>query len=430
MTADGFNLEVRPACGGIYNVTNKSPKTINFKNVNDGYSAAGSFCNYTFVTNTEHTIVVRFQPQRSFIRDSCDTSKYVNVYKWNRYSKEMGLDDKFCIKSLDKQFSAQNQMLLEFNMKEVNTYTFKFEYYLESCRDVIKTPGWIFSPKGKADIIDECAWTIEAPQNHQIKLSFEKFHVGRTYTCRYSSFGVQVYTGNDTETSYKICGRFNETKVIKIPASTGTIKYYSPSSDETDGFKVKVEFIKMCDEVIDLNASETFQLLKELGNGTDNYECNYYLSAPEGFRIEAELRDLKMLLGDGKCNETFIELYEGYDVHEGLIQKLCKNEPVKMISPENQLNILAKGRTLDFKIAVNLKATWCGSNTVIILNEEKAEGIQMPKYPPNTYCKWTIKSDSYFDIVVDYLDLQQRSDVTGECLDQLSINSFTVSFFF
>lgn len=426
-------MDVRPKCGGIYNVTNKSPKTITFRNIPDDYHESVDVkCNFTFVTDTEHTIVTRFIPiwVNYYRSDDCESRGYVKVYKWNKWSKEMDLNGKHCISSLDKQFSAQNSLLLEFSTRGggyVNS--FKFEYYLESCRDVVRSPGWIYSPKGKTDILDECEWTIEAPENHQIKISFENFHVGKTFTCRYSSFGVHVYKGNDTESSYKICGRFNETKTIKIPANRGSIKYYSPYNDEDEGFKVKVEFIRMCDENIVLTDGPKM-LEKRLDNRTDNYECNYYLSAPEGYRIEVEFQDLKMLGGEGDCKDTFVELYEGYEVHEGLITKLCKNEPIKFVSPENKLNILAKGRTLDFKIAMNISKTWCGSGEKeIILNDEKAETIQFAKYPPNLYCKWIIKSDSYFDIIVDYLDLQKRSDVTGECLDELSINSFTVSFF-
>lgn len=434
VTADGFYLDVSPKCGGIYNVTNKSRKTITFKSVNDNFNTVSPFCNFTFVTESEHTIVTRLIPFKLYFtisEDNCESQQYVNVYKWNKYAKEMELDGKFCVRLLDKQFFAQNEMRLEFNLREIGIMeSIKIEYYIESCRDIIRAPGWIYSPKGMHDIKEECEWKIEAPENYQIKLSFKDFHVGKIDICQYNLFGVKVLKGNETNSHYNFCGKFNETKVTKIPANTGTISYFNPYSDETDAFKVNVEFIRMCDENIDLKDAKSLRVLKQLGNGTDNYECNYYLSAPEGFRIEVEFEEIKMLMGEEKCGETFIELYEGYEVHQGLMLKLCRNERLKVISPENKLNILAKGNTLDFKVALNLKKTWCESNKTIILSDGKSESIQISSYPANTYCKWTIKSDSFFDIVVDYMDLQPRSDITGECLDELSINSFAVSFLF
>ncbi|KAL5273336.1 hypothetical protein ACFFRR_000221 [Megaselia abdita] len=424
ITADGFNIDVRPKCGGIYNVTNKSPKTIRFKNIDD--FSDNSLCNFTLVTDSEHTIVVRFIPvtTRPMYSQSvdCVDMQNVNVYKWEKFMKKLEYHGKFCIRSLEKQFFAQTQILLQLNLKGFAFSEVRMEYYLESCRDVVRSPGWIYSPKGR-DSLHECEWKIEAPENHRIKLSFENFNVGNTFICRYSYQGVQIYKGNDTE-AIKICGKFNETKVIKIQANTGSIKYFSPYTDQIDVFKVNVEFIKMCDENIVLKDSKPVQLLKQR-NDTDNYECNYYISAHEGYRIEVELKEAKMLMGEQQCKETYIELYEGHEVHQGLIQKLCRNEPTKFISPENQLNILAKGRTLNFFIEMKIKESWCGSNKIILLNDTKAETIQMSSYPANTYCKWTVKSDSYFDIIVDYLDLEPRSDVTGKCLDELSINSFT-----
>lgn len=430
ITADGFNLEIRPRMGGIYNVTNKSPKRIRWNPSSDNFYQNFPFkANFTFVTNTEHTLVIRFlpQPRYPFSRiDNCETTAFVNIYKWKPYLKDLGAPEMHCILNLDIVFSAQNQIMLEFEMKQGMHSSFQFEYYLESCNEVIRNPGWIYSPKGKVDISNECEWKIEAPENHQIKLSFARFNVGSSFVCRYSAFGVRVYKGNDSLPFYKMCGKFNETKTIKLPSKTGSIQYYSPYFDENTEFKVHVEFVKMCDEKIELNRNGK-TLSKKLGNITDNYECNFYISAPEGFRIEAEFQELKMLGGAGRCKETAIELYESYELHNGFLEKLCKNEPIKFTSPENSLNILAKGALLDFVVKLTLKETLCGSKNNIILNDEKTETIQMSPYPANVYCKWTIQSDSYFDIVVDYLDLEPRSDVTGECLDELSINSFTVS---
>lgn len=432
ITADGFNLVISPKCGGVYNVTSKS-KTFSFKNY-IGYAFSASNCNVTLVSDSEHSIVAQFLPQiRGYMNsDSCETQQNLNIYKWDKYTKSMLPDDKFCVGSLDKHVSAESKILLEFKMKQTNNYNFKFEYYLESCRDLIRSPRWIYSPKSKSNYAEDCEWKIEAPEDHQIKLSFENFKLDYDL-CKYSLYGgVQVHSGNKTDYSYAICGQFNETKVIKIPANKGSIKYYNPTGYGTNRFKVQVEFIKMCDQNINLTTSRSSESFTFFTLVPDNYECNYFMNAPDGFRIEVEFKKLSMFTGEQNCKDTFIELYEGYDVHEGLIQRICRNESVKLISPENKLNILAKGKSLDFAINVKLMETWCDSKSTVILTERKAEtyNIQISSYPNNVYCKWTIKSDSDFDIILDYLDIQPRSDVTGDCLDEVSINLLTVSFFF
>ncbi|KAM5158320.1 cubilin [Mantella aurantiaca] len=336
ITMHGFvaSYKVIP-CGGTYNRTYGvigSP-TYDSTNYHNNMN-----CTYHITVQENRIIELKFNNFDLEASSRC-TSDYVAVYDGSDiYGTSFG---SFCGNTLPPVIKSQsNNLFLVFYTNSFQTaggWRASFRQTLgpqHGCGGYLaNTTGYFRSPDsnhdGKYDKNLDCVWTIAAPVNQQITLTFTGFVLEseNMRSCRYDF--VKIFDGDSTNSNLQgtYCG-------ANIPAnftSTSnflTVWFFSDSTVERAGFNATYENTDLlCGGIY--NATSAVTTLTSPESYPPFTSCVWTIDSPTQENVKLTIQNLRFPPGLD-CSENYLELADSPMNELGQVQKFCGNEAFKI----------------------------------------------------------------------------------------------------
>ncbi|XP_068094350.1 cubilin [Hyperolius riggenbachi] len=331
-TMHGFLATYRVIpCGGIYNRTSgviRSP-THSFTDYHNDMN-----CTYLITVPEDKIIELKFNQFDVQASWQCKDD-YVAVYDGSDIYGT--LIDQLCGNALPAVIrSLSNNLFLVFRTDWLGTAggwraTFRQTLGpLQGCGGYLtNSTGHFSSPDsdhdGKYERGLDCVWTIAAPVDKQIKLTFTRFLLeGRTRTtCRYDF--LQIYDGSSRNSSLQgiYCGSDRPANFT----STGnflTVWFFSDSSVEREGFNVTYEMTDLlCGGIYNATSAVTAM------TSPDSYPpfttCVWTIDAPPQENVKLSVPSFHLQPGLD-CSQNYLELRDSPVGNHGQVQRFCGSE--------------------------------------------------------------------------------------------------------
>ncbi|XP_055847074.1 cubilin homolog [Episyrphus balteatus] len=448
-TGDGFNLSIKKTCYAVFNVTNEH-QVIKYPT---GWSDTrqNMSCEY-LLQNTDPDKYIQVQFTKFVIdhRSRCNLAHLsAEIRSSNRSKNEMG---PYCIKNALSELRAKESILINYEaILEIGDY--EMEFFLDSCGGEVRRPMWISSMRneagdGYANNMN-CIWNITAPVGHNIVIHFKYLILDQNFYCTQDY--VSIYKGsqmNIDNLEAKLCGNITiDPPSFHIESNSAVLAAISDSSITRDGFSAQIMFSKACDERITLTeANSPVDIDRNLTVVSGEVmSCNIRAMAPPGFRIEIELKELNISKHNQSCGAVCEKSCENVEIVDSLkadslvLGRYCWVGDVKPKLKSSfedvviRTNFEQPGIHL-FKVNLRLVLADCGNQSQIYLGVD-ANSITIHAllgsnglYLPNTHCYLKITSKFDFELKLTDFSLQNKSDVTGRCLDYVLIKSTKQSY--
>ncbi|XP_065360610.1 cubilin homolog [Calliphora vicina] len=439
VTTEGFEFVVQTHCYLEVNVTSTQPQFI-VSPPNNARSWRRLHCQYMFKANeTDKRIVVRakFDNQPMvFVRDSCRLG-LMTVNKRDENGLDM-LGTQHCQLELEER--AYNY--LRFTYDSYVGQKFTLEYAYDTCGGNLTAPTVIRPLKHETEnTYDDnmnCIWYITAPPEHSIAVRFKYFSTEENYDHLSIYSGVQI---KKEKLVAKLSGNYSTNTPIVVDSNQAVINAISDSSGSGKGFEAHIVFIANCNERISLTEGNSpLTLVRVLKiNSSEEYICNYRITAPKDYRIRVEIKKLQINTANSTCqnrqmkcenNCNYLEIFDNPTTYDVSFGKFCSPSSTNttFISSHEfasiKLNADKPGQ-YNFEIILKMEKTECGLTEYKLGDNEKYKFTFPPnglaKYGANVHCTWRLISSNQLEFLFNYMDLQNKSQVTDKCLDYINI---------
>ncbi|GAB0086814.1 Cubilin [Sergentomyia squamirostris] len=440
VSGDGFAVKWHQNCGGLYQVTDSTPKIIQSPNYPNNYARLLN-CNYTFVAASDKYITLDFLDFE--LEDAAGRCIFDNltIYKAPTWSigGELTESEVYCRKVSPGRNRYKNKVVVHFRTdKWVERKGFQFTYSIDSCGGTITNSTLITSPGFDSMTYPEdsdCIWNITAPITKHILVKFEKFDIESVDTC-YGDY-VAVYHNEMKEENrlVKLCGNITEPPAIQTTDSTAVLQFKSDMYNSHGGFSAAILFLYSCDRHIDLTSSlSTYHLDITDSQQPGLQDCTYYISAPKDYNLRMEFSKFHVALCDpleggsnitvGNCSCDYLEVRDGPGPFSELVGRFCGHElPKDIFTSRSSLFVRyvtdSRLKSQGFQATITSVLNPCGERILNVSGVGTVKTVLSPgtaKYPPNTKCSWIIETDDYLQIsiVFEKFDLQ-GPDSGGMC---------------
>uniref|UniRef100_A0A3P8SX64 Cubilin n=1 Tax=Amphiprion percula TaxID=161767 RepID=A0A3P8SX64_AMPPE len=418
----GFMAEYRTIpCGGYFNsaagtVSSPALSIVNYHhNIN---------CTYHIVTEANTVVDLKFN---TFSLETSSSCRYDYVAVYDGQDTLAPLLGRFCGPVLPPDLrSTTNQMFIVFRTDgTVNEIGWRATYHEtlgpeQGCGGYMSMPMGMFgSPDPNRDGFYEpnmnCLWTIEAPVNKAINLTFSSFQLELDSTCRHDY--VSVYDGDNI--NFPLVGAFCGSSIPAFFISSGnflTVRFVSDGSVQRPGFNVTYRAIPLdCGGT--LNATTTNQTLTTPsfpGAYPAYTSCRWILDAPVQETIKVSIQTF-VLQPSQSCSENYLDMKDWPVGDYGQSHKFCASD-------RHPPDFYSYGRTMlihfksdDFMTGNGLSFTYQIAGCSRTYEQEygylKSPGWPAT-YPHNMDCTIILKApqDSYISFFFNSFDLESHVD--------------------
>ncbi|XP_068906568.1 cubilin-like isoform X2 [Tenebrio molitor] len=204
---------------------------------------------------------------------------------------------------------------------------------------VLTFPSGVF--KTYANLIS-CAWTIETNVTKVLNITFKRFSVEDSHSCRYD--WLQIHDGKNTlaRSFGRFCG--NNLPNGGVIISTHNIVYLWFRSDQAvsgGGFELTWNsIVPFCgEELKEVTTHGTIQSPGSPGTYPNNRDCYWPLQAPPGKRLLFHFFTL-MIGNDSNCDHDYLEFATGTEPQDPVFAKFCNtSHPSPQYSPSSEVLI-------------------------------------------------------------------------------------------
>ncbi|XP_069007315.1 cubilin [Embiotoca jacksoni] len=330
ISSSGFMAEYRAIpCGGLFNSTmgTVSSPTLSMTNYHHNIN-----CTYHIRVRDNRVLDLRFNTFHLEASSSCRFD-YVAVYDGGDTSGP--LLGRFCGTALPPDLkSSSNQLFIIFRTDaSVNGMGWRAVYSetlgpAQGCGGYLSMPmGMLGSPDPNLDGYYEpwmdCLWTIEAPVNKVINLTFSSFELETSSTCRYDY--IKMYDGDNT--NVPLVGTFCGNSIPAYFVSSGnflSVHFVTDGTAQRRGFNATYRAVPLvCGGT--LNATTTIQTLTSPyfpGNYPPFTSCLWTLDAPAQETIKVSVQTF-VLQPNQSCSTNYLEMKDWPMGDYGQSHKFC-----------------------------------------------------------------------------------------------------------
>ncbi|KAL9905968.1 cubilin 2 isoform 1-T1 [Glossina fuscipes fuscipes] len=455
VTGDGFNLEVQANCLVAFNVT--SELQIIRNPPSDAIGPTGGHCEYTFLAAKKtHLFSVRVVIENNHLsnlgrfeaQNKCRLGYFVSFKKLENKTEKAG--DRLCIGN----FELRSYEYLRLSYEASTFIRFRIEFSYDDCGGNITRPSVVHSLKHETDnsYADNmnCIWYITAPPEHSIAVRFKYFVTEEKYDY------VAIYAGPSIQSDKlltKLTGdHTTDPPTIVVDRNQAVLAAVSDSSSSKEGFEAKIVFLTNCNERITLtDGNSPVTLTRDFKfNATTEYLCQYRITAPKGYQTHIDVRRIQLNgldtdcnLSTGKCSAqcNYIEIFDGIDGEKASMGKFCSaliTNRTLISSLEDvfmELNAPFSGQ-YSFEVILSMEKSICGDFQNYEFSENEILTLTFPpkaigdaNYPSSTHCQWRFKTKNSLKVHINFLQLQNASQITGKCIDYVQFKGYMSSIF-
>lgn len=398
-TAGGFSFFLRHHCSVTFNVTT-SVQTIVSPNIM-GYRNQRLHCEYTFVASESDKLInvrTRYGPGTPFYGGvtsvgSANCRNGFTTFKRDAFGTEKA-GEQHCESEFEER--AYGYLRLVYHSFSMIRYT--IEYSLDTCGGNITESSSTIrplkheSPNQYADNMN-CIWYVTAPPDHSIAVRFKYFDTEAKYD------HVSIYSGNVIQSAKRVqmlTGNLTDNPpLVLVDHNQAVINSISDASNSAKGFEAQIVFISNCNERISLtegNSPAHVARNFKLQPGEENM-CLYRLSAPEGYRIRLDIKQLQINNETSRCSQSArecskgvcntVEILDSVAMSQASMGQFCTGTNITLISSYEDAVMkfsATKSGQYSFEIVLTLEKSVCGPMTEYTL--EKLEVRLLFKYYP------------------------------------------------
>ncbi|XP_037243046.1 cubilin isoform X5 [Falco rusticolus] len=333
----GFGFQARyttVACGGIFNgsvgvISSPAHSVLDYHN--------NMNCSYYITVGNGKVVALKFNSFQLEISPSC-YKDYVAVYDGS--DTHAPLLGKFCGSELPPNIkSSSNNLFLVFNTDFFGAdrgWKASFRETLgprNGCGGYLTNSDYRFgSPVSNVTRRYEknldCVWTITAPVNKLINLTFTSFvlEAQSAKTCRYDY--VKLYDGDNENANLAgtFCGSTVPAPFISTRNSL-TVKFVTDNSVEREGFNATYTTVdRPCGGIY--NATST-SLTATSPNFPNEYPpftlCTWVIDAPPQQQVRVVVEAFHLHSGQD-CTQNYLELQDSPTHSQGSVHRFCGTE--------------------------------------------------------------------------------------------------------
>ncbi|KAK2886327.1 cubilin [Channa argus] len=272
-----------------------------------------------------------------------------------------------------------------------------------------------------------CAWLLEAPVGHTIKLTFSYFNLEPHTTCSWDS--VTIFNGGSPGSPIlgQYCGT-NSPGTIQSGSNKLAVVFLADHSVSRGGFMASWSTDSSgCGGVIHADTG-TIKSPNYPQNFPADVECSWQIVAHEGSHLEMVFNsDFQIPDSTGTCQNSYIKVWSGQTQNnEALLSTGCGSvAPNPIIAPYNVITSRFQATQTTGRGFSAYFSTRCGANFTAASGR-----VVSPNYPANypdySNCNYTIDAGEQTVIVLRFRTFQVEAHST--CLyDGLKIHSLATS---
>lgn len=452
INGDGFTAAWNENCGGVFTATNQI-QTISSPRHPDRYPK-NIFCNYSIVAPDENQSVnikfLKFELEETSRTCNFDN---VTIYKPLPYMIQQQFEEigTYCWHDSITTFRQLNRLDVVFRTDGfIERPGFLFEYRTDSCGGDVTEPKRIGSidedNKETYLPMSTCIWNITAPADKRITIRFEHFDLERVQGCYLDYVDIfEGYAVDDTKRKAKLCGNLtHNAPTININSNKAIVKFTTDASIQEKGFAALILFTKNCNEHIRLSENQrTYQLNKLTSMYEPLLNCEYTVTAPQGYVIQAKFSQFHLAPcdwpGNRTCNCDYLNIRDGGGPFSEIIGTYCgHSNPPNVYTTSNELYMRfttdSVGFSTGFNVDLEMINSPCGAQRYELKENHTKVEIVSPmngnSYMADMNCMWTFSADmeKLIDIKFERFDLEE--DPQNKCTaDYLEIKDEDVRTF-
>ncbi|XP_032366699.1 cubilin [Etheostoma spectabile] len=307
---------------------------------------------------------------------------------------------------------------------------FKAKYLFSECGGWQTGEAGVISSPGYPNIYpspSRCAWLLEAPVGHTIKLTFSSFHVEPHPQCNWDS--VTIFNGGSPGSPVigQYCGTTSP-GTIQSGSNKLAVVFLADHVVAGGGFVASWSTDSSgCGGVIHADTG-TIKSPNYPQNFPANVECSWRIIAHEGSHLEMSFSsDFQIPDSTGTCQSSYIKVWSGHTQNtQDLLSTGCGTvAPGPVIAPYNIITSRFQGTEAPGRGFSASFSTRCGANF-----SAPSGRVVSPNYPadyPNySNCNYTIDAGQQTVVVLTFKVFQVEAHST--CLyDGLKIYSLATS---
>ncbi|XP_063063043.1 cubilin [Engraulis encrasicolus] len=329
----GFMAEYQAIpCGGIYNATSGtvSSPTLSHSDYHHNIN-----CTYHIMVSSNRVVELKFN---TFSLEASSNCRYDYVAVYDGDSTLAPLLGQFCGRELPPKLrTTSNQMFIVFRTDaSVSGVGWRATYRetlgpQQGCGGYLSSPSGLFgSPDINFDGLYEpymdCLWTIAAPANKVLNLTFTTFDLEAHSTCRYDY--VKIYDGDSS--IYPLVGTFCGNVVPASFLSSGnflTFHFVTDGSVSRAGFNVTYTAVdRICGGAFNATTSPQTITSPMYPNAYSPFtNCRWVLDAPALDTISVTVQQFR--LGPSQsCGLNYLEFKDWPLGDYGQAHKFCGSD--------------------------------------------------------------------------------------------------------
>ncbi|XP_071062991.1 LOW QUALITY PROTEIN: cubilin [Pseudochaenichthys georgianus] len=293
---------------------------------------------------------------------------------------------------------------------------FKAKYLFSECGGWQTGEGGVLSSPNYPAIYpspSRCAWLLEAPPGHTIKLTFSYFNLEPHSQCGWDS--VTIFNGGSPGSPVigQYCGTTSP-GTIQSGSNKVAVVFLADHSVSRGGFRATWSADSSgCGGVIHAD-SGTIKSPNYPQNFPANVECSWKIIAHEGNHVEMSFNsDFQIPDSSGTCQSSYVKVWSGQTQNsEALLSTGCGSvAPPPIIAPYNTITSRFQGTGTQGKGFSASFITRCGAN--FTASSGRVVSPNYPaEYPFNSNCNYIIDAGKQTVVVLTFKVFQIEADST------------------
>ncbi|XP_059183305.1 cubilin [Centropristis striata] len=293
---------------------------------------------------------------------------------------------------------------------------FKAKYLFSECGGWQTGEGGVLSSPNYPNIYpgpSRCAWLLEAPVGHTIKLTFSYFNLEPHSQCGWDS--VTIFNGGSPGSPVigQYCGTTSP-GTIQSGSNKLAVVFLADHSVSRGGFLASWSADSSgCGGVIHAD-SGSFKSPNYPQNFPANVECSWRIIAHEGNHLEMSFNsDFQIPDSTGTCQSSYVKVWSGQTQNtEALLSTGCGSvAPAPIIAPNNIITSRFQSTGSPGRGFSASFSTRCGAN--FTAPEGRVVSPNYPAdYPNNSNCNYTIDAGDQTVVVLTFQSFQVEAHST------------------
>ncbi|XP_061569576.1 cubilin-like [Cololabis saira] len=293
---------------------------------------------------------------------------------------------------------------------------FRAKYSFSDCGGLQDGDGGVISSPNYPGLYpspSRCAWLLEAPPGHTIKLTFSYFNLEPHSTCGWDS--VTVFNGGSPGSPVigQYCGTTSP-GTVQSGSNKLAVVFMADHSVSRGGFVASWSTdASGCGGVIHAD-SGTFRSPNFPQNFPANVECEWRLVAHEGNHLEMTFDpEFEIPDSSGSCQNGYVKVWAGHSQHaERLLLTGCGSvAPGPVVAPGNTMTSRFQGTGATGKGFAAAFSARCGANFTSLSGRVVSPNYP-EDYPDRASCNYTIDAGAQTVIMLTFQVFQVEAHST------------------